>query len=1228
MTVEEALLIVEKVLEQGRLNKVQEIVFRQAWQGLSYQEIAENSSYDQGYIRDAGSKLWQLLSKAFGAKVTKNNLQSVLKRYSRHILAGEEQSALTSASPRLLADSARAVANANGNAKDERSSGLLSDKEVTPKSIPLVEVSNQHQDWGEAVDVSVFYGRTTELATLEQWIVHDRCRLVTLLGMGGIGKTSLSVKLAQQIQDKFEYFIWRSLRNAPPVQDILADLIEFLSNQQETNLPKTIDGRLSRLMHYLRQHRCLLVLDNAETILRTGNRAGYYREGYEGYGQLLECVAQANHQSCLILTSREKPKGLAALEGKTLPVRVLQIAGLPEVEGQRILHDKGFSVSEEKLNFLMEHYRGNPLALKIVATNIYELFDGSVSQFLEQGTAIFGDIWDLLEQQFSRLCALEQQIMYWLAINREWVSIPELRDDIIPPVSQRELLEALESLQHRSFIEKKSASFTQQPVVMEYITERLIVQVCKEIKTGEIKLFNSHALIKAQSKDYIRNSQVKFILQPIIDKLFSIFISKSRVEKQLNKNLSTLRTYLFIELGYAGGNILNLLCQLSPNLSNYDFSYLAVWQAYLQDVDLHQVNFSSADLAKSVFAETLNDTWSVAFSPDGKLLATGDTNCKICVWQVLDGKPLFVYEGHSNWITSVSYSPQGRILATSSGDKTVKLWDTYTGQCIETLQGHTDWIYSVAFSPSGSILASSSGDKTVKLWDVCTAQCLKTLQKHTNWVRSVAFSPQGNILASGSADHTVRLWDVDTGECIKTLRGHSDRVWSVIFSPDSQILASGSDDHTVRLWDVDTGECFKTLHGHTSHVRSVAFSPDGQVLVSGGEDQVVILWDIYTSQRLKTLQGQASKVWSVAFSPDGQTLATGGLDQKVKLWDVRSGQCLKTLQGHTRSVCFVTFSPDGRSIASGSADHTVKLWDAETCRCLKALHGHADDVWCVAFSPDGQNIATSSADHTVKLWDVNNHRCLKTLHGHSSWVWSVAFSPQGKILASGSFDHTVRLWDISTGQCLKALHGHTGWVRSVAFHTDSQTLASSSDDHTVKLWDVSTGECLKTLHNHIGRVWSVTFNPDSQTLASSSDDHTVKLWDVSTGECLTTLQGHTNGVWSVAFSPDGQTLATASNDHTIRLWDVSTGQCFSILQGHTNWIWSVTFSPDGETLVSGSQDETIKLWDVKTGDCLRTLRAPRAYEGMNITGATGLTEAQKATLKALGAVELEDSLIQ
>ncbi len=262
--------------------------------------------------------------------------------------------------------------------------------------LPSMSVARTvRHDWGEAPDVPVFFGRTKELISLEQWLTSDRCRLVAIVGMkgigktrlslklgrGGIGKTDLSLKLARGIEAQFDYIIWRRLLNAPKVSELLTDLIKFLSNQQEVTLPDTVSGQISRLLHYLRQSRCLVILDNVEMLLD----AGQYAPGYEEYGQLFEQIVEISHQSCLLLTSREKPPEIARLERKTGPVRSLELGGLNYLDGRKLFAEIGsFSGSKEDWKQLNYLYNGNPLALELAAHHIKEVFFGNISRVLER----------------------------------------------------------------------------------------------------------------------------------------------------------------------------------------------------------------------------------------------------------------------------------------------------------------------------------------------------------------------------------------------------------------------------------------------------------------------------------------------------------------------------------------------------------------------------------------------------------------------------------------------------------------------------------------------------------------------------------------------------------------------------------------------------------------------------------------------------------------------------
>ncbi|MDJ0636904.1 MAG: NB-ARC domain-containing protein [Xenococcaceae cyanobacterium MO_188.B29] len=1073
------------------------------------------------------------------------------------------------------------------------------------------KVTPIQQDWGEAIDVSIFYGRTEELATLEKWIEIDRCRLVAVLGMGGIGKTALAVKIAQQLQEQFEYVIWRSLRNAPPLETLLGELIPFLSSGQETQT------EIKLLLQYLRSSRSLIILDNVETILLLGECAGQYRVGYENYGQLLKLIGETAHSSCLILTSREKPAEVAATEGIELSVRSLQLKGSPEA-AQKLIQAKRLSGSEEQKQQLCGRYGSNPLALKIVATSIQDLFDGDIEIFLAQDTAVFNSIQKLLDQQFERLAPLEKTIMYWLAINREWTSIAELSEDIVPAVFRGNLLEALESLIWRSLIEQQTGSYTQQPVVMEYVTERLIERITEEIITQSLHLFCSHALIKAQTKNYLRSSQINLILQPIVDQLLTTYGNNQRIVQQITVILASLRQKSSRQPGYAAGNLLNLLCHLNVDLTGFDFSNLPVWQAYLQETPLPQVDFSHSDLSKSSFAHIFFAMWGVAFNPDGQVLATGNWDGQVYLWDVESGNQLLICSGHTDKVWSVAFHPQGHLLASGSDDQTIKLWNSRTGKCIRTFIGHTGWVRSLIFAPTGEWFFSGSGDRTIRQWDVNTGQCVQVFQGHTDSVWSIALSRDGRLLASGGDDLTIKLWSTATGRCLKTLKGHTDWIRALAFEGEKNILASGSVDQTIRLWDVNTGKGIRTLEGHTNLVTGLIFISGQHLLASSGQDKTIRLWNWETGKCDKTLLGHTNTISSIATNPQETILASGSSDQTTRLWSLSRGACIRTIQGTINWISSVAFSPDGNQVVSGSQDRAVRVWTLSTGDCL-TLRGHQDVVYSVAFSPDGRLIASGSADNTVKLWDIGSGQEIETLRGHTVPVCAVKFSPDGRILASASHESNVLLlWNVKTASVLKSLPSRFVW--SVAFSPNETLLAVGAFDQVVRLWNLETEKCCQTFRGHTDWAWAVAISPDGSILASGSNDCTVRLWDMRTGKCLHLLEGHFGWIWSVAFSPDGRTLASASTDCTIKLWDVSTGTCLLTLKEHHSWVASVAFSPQGKILASGNGDGTIKLWDRKTGICRQTWRVERFYEGMNIKGVTGLTEAQKATLCTLGAI--------
>ena len=496
-----------------------------------------------------------------------------------------------------------------------------------PKPGPLTH-------WGDAPEVSTFYGREDELALLSDWLLEQHCRVVSVLGLGGIGKSTLAVTLMHHIADQFDAVIWRSLRDAPPCEPLLDELLRFLAGEPLTIVLDSLERRLTLLFEYLRTRRILLILDNFESIMEKAEGSGHLLPGYEGYGRLLRRAAETKHTSCLLLTSREKPIELAPLEGRQTPVRALHLGQLGADACELLLQEKEVTGSAAERERLIERYGGNPLALKIVAPTIAGLFGGEIAAFLEQGELIFGSVRYLLQEQFARLSAVEESLMLWLAILREPVTVPQLANVLVQPLPGAQLLEALDALHGRSLIERGQVKggFTLQSVVLEYTMTRLIGAAVSEIERGHLNFLIDHGLELANRKEYIREAQVRLIVTPLLAHLRSAWPESSDLQARLLALLEPLRGQSDEHQGYAPANLLALLRTLRDDLSGLDLHQLSIRNADLRGVNLLDTNLAEATLRDAVFTIVFDTISVMTFSRNGTYWAGGNRQGQTQIW--------------------------------------------------------------------------------------------------------------------------------------------------------------------------------------------------------------------------------------------------------------------------------------------------------------------------------------------------------------------------------------------------------------------------------------------------------------------------------------------------------------------------------------------------------------------------------------------------------------------
>ncbi|MDX2759258.1 AAA family ATPase [Streptomyces europaeiscabiei] len=1070
--------------------------------------------------------------------------------------------------------------------------------------------------------MNVFFGRAQEMNELTELMRRREHPLLVISGIGGVGKTALAVQCARSVEVSFRQTAWLSMLAMPTVEQLAQYLEASLpegtppSNRRATAVDRVID-RLERIP-------TLLVLDNFESLLESGN-AGGFRPGQEEYTRLLRRLSGLSlSHSVVILTSREVPEPVSLLRRQTSRVRVYEVSGLRHDEVRELADGMGLSAARDELAVLHKAYGGNVLALQLAASHILDVCGGDARLFIDTQAFVFGDVRRLIDEHLSRTSELERRVLTWLALAREPLPatyLARLLEDIDTPA----VSEAVASLVRRSLAIASRAGAEVHELIRGYLVQDFVSQCVKEIlHTGRAEVLDNYCIVDGRRPDYVRAAQQSENLAPLSERLRRL-LSGSRARRCLEQITESYRgSSPDSRRGYAITNVLLIRKSLGIETDHLDLSGVTIVAARLDEIELRGCDFSGSRFVDCSFSDNFGSVTAVAWSPDGSVCVAGTFEGRLRAWRSADMQVLVNVQAHSHWISAIRFVGESSdVIALACIDGSASLWDLRNPMQLHAWQAHSRPARDLAVSASGRLAATVCEDGRLSVWALPQADLLFDLEVSASRLKVVSFvgEQEDRLLVAG-----------DDGEVQEVLL--SERRRRTIARTESWIRSlkvvsadtvfAGCDDGTVIAFDPSTEglASVRVVGTHSSKVWAIDYDPHTELLASGGHDATINLWDVSrTGARARTLHAHSSWVRGIAFSPSGEHLLSASEDQSIKLWDTSSGHLTHSMVGYTQRAFCVVFRPPG--LISTHGNHAVCAWALERPEPVDIYAGHHDQVFKITADRLGTRIATGSDDGEVLLWgrrDVSSRLELRhRLSHHDGWVGALAFDRTGQCLATGADDRRVVLTDVTTGQATKSWKAHAGRVSGLVFLTDGR-LVSCSEDGTACVWLPQGDTASLRVDGGVGPLYAVDAD-DEGAFFTAGADGVIRQWSVADGALITEYTSDLDRqVWGVIVDSPSRTLFAACDDGMVRGWTIGEPECSIRFSGHTRQVWSVAIDPLSQHLATTGEDGTVRLWDVARGVQTAEFRSPGRYEGMRIVDAEGISLGQIRTLESLGAV--------
>ncbi|MFE7467782.1 TIR domain-containing protein [Streptomyces sp. NPDC057499] len=1063
-----------------------------------------------------------------------------------------------------------------------------------------------------------FVDRTREVSKLLSY-VESGCKVCTVHGLGGVGKSALAYRLAHTGTKKPRRTIWVSLTNAPSLDELLHGILSLFPDRDTRS-----DGTpTEQLVSCLTAEACFVVLDNLEVLLDSERFSNEFRPAYEEYGSLLSRLASEPHRSTVLITSRENP---SFLRERNTAVRTLHLQGLPKVPARTLLARRGLRGDVRLRGELVSKYDGNPLAIQLASDLILDIHDGSIARFVESGEFVFGELEGLFHQHFDRLTNDERMVLFRLAAARRPLTVREISAD--SRVGSGSAGTLLQRLRRRSLIQESDGSFHLQYMIQEFVTTRLNQECVEEVHTGRPDVLCQFALVDAGAPEHVREAQRRFLSEPMMSMLQDRLGSATQVVPRLLALLDVSRIGHEAYGTFLAANALSIHHSWTSDLTGFDLSRLVLRRLDLSELRLSRADARQTEFAGCRFPGIYHYVFAIEFSPEGKVAAIGQSGGSVVLVNVPDGTRLTSLPWQADWIRTVAYSPDGGRLACADERGRLRVWDLTTNLPTD-FTGHERQTRSVVFSSDGRTLFSAGEDRRVLAWSVAPREEEpRVLCRLDAEVWSLHSAPASPLIAAACDEVCLRVWDTVSGEEIRLEGDQRVSGRCVKFSTDGRHVFVGCDDGVIRVWNMESRSLVAALPGHTASIWSltVTRATAGDILITGSHDETIRMWNVsdpaaaHCERVISSLNGP---VWPVAADSDGQYFATVGRNSTIRFWDIANAECLEVLAGSSGTLLGVAASSDGRLIATGGHDQLVRVWEPESGECLAELRGHTAGVRALAFHPESELLATAGEDWDVRLWDLRTNQLSAVLTGSRNWLWTVVFEPNGHSVAAAGADGLIRIWGVQGQGGMQTLSGHEARVRAIQYTSDGLRLVSVGEDGQTRLWQIASGESelLGTVDGHVTSLCVL----GSRLCVTGGSDGVLRLWDLESRTLCGQARGHDGAILSLLAAPGDSTFLSAGQDGYLRSWTADGLRLRGVSSTPSGTIRSIAWHADGTRIAAVGSDEAIRSYSHPELGEAETMRVARQFEGFDISGCRGITPAELSSLTALGAVESPSS---